>query len=169
VHKLWELLSTRLQSVPFTAYCSLECQQTDSRTHQQLCSAFKKLSPPTFPSRPSPSHYLAIYFPVVSRPACKPQLQWVDTKEIASGFLNPVLDQLFHIPDHPGYHGRGLQIVRGNILRGRPKFLDSLNICYIDDYITDELHVNETAWRAQALSVRMVGARNSGVAQWLRI
>jgi hypothetical protein len=54
------------------------------------------------------------------------------------------LDQLLHVPDQAGYVGCGLQIVRGNILRGRPKFLDSLNIWYIGDHVTDQLPVNDT-------------------------
>lgn len=57
--------------------------------------------------------------------------------------MNPILNQLLHIAEHPGYHERGLQIGQGNILRGRPKYLDSLNICYIIDYITHSLPVND--------------------------
>ena len=36
--------------------------------------------------------------------------------------------------------------MRGNILRGRPKFPDSLNIRYLDDFVTDQLPVNETLY-----------------------
>jgi hypothetical protein len=74
----------------------------------------------------------------------KPQLQWLETKEIEPGFLNPILDQILYIPGQTGYIGRGLQIVRGNILWGRPKALDLLNICYLDEFRTEELPVNDT-------------------------
>jgi hypothetical protein len=107
------------------AYCSLECQQTDWRTHKQLCAAYKKLAAPSFPSRSSPNHYLVICFPMKS---ARPQLQWLDTKEIESGYREPIVDEALAVPGQTEWLSRGLQIVRGNILRGRPKFLDSLNI-----------------------------------------
>jgi hypothetical protein len=75
---------------------------------------------------------------------CKPQLQWLDTEELEPSYVNPMLDQVRHVPGQIGYIGRRLQNVRGHILRGRPKFLNSLNICSLDDYVTNELPVNDT-------------------------
>ncbi|XPT03035.1 hypothetical protein M3J09_012138 [Ascochyta lentis] len=126
-----------------TAYCGLECQQTDWRTHQYLCRAFKKLSAPSFPSQLSPSHFLAIYFPMVNS-TYKPQLRWLDTEEDTMGYVKPVLTEVLHIPGQTSSINRGIQIVQGNIMRGRPKFLDSLNIRYMDDFDTDQLPVNHT-------------------------
>jgi hypothetical protein len=76
----------------------------------------------------------------------KSSLCWLEAKEIksAAGYFEPNLDEVLRIPGQTGYVGRGLQIVRGNALRKRPKFPDSLNIRYIDDYITDDLPVNAT-------------------------
>jgi hypothetical protein len=54
------------------------------------------------------------------------------------------LDHVLYIPGQTGYVGRGIQIVRGNIFRGRPKFFDSLNIRYLDDITTQKLPVNDT-------------------------
>jgi hypothetical protein len=72
----------------------------------------------------------------------KPQLCWLNTKEIERGFVKADLDEALHIPGQKGYIGRGLQIVRGNSMRGRPHFLDSLNIWYLGDFETDDLPVN---------------------------
>ncbi|KAF2657402.1 hypothetical protein K491DRAFT_756836 [Lophiostoma macrostomum CBS 122681] len=113
------------------------------RTHKHLCGTFRKISESALLARPSPTHYLVIYFPMVNK-RHKPSLQWVRTKE-ESGFFEPELDQMLTIPGHPGYIGQGMQIIRGNILRGRPKFPDSLNLRYVDDFvIQDALRVNET-------------------------
>lgn len=74
----------------------------------------------------------------------KPQLHWLDAEEIAQGHFEPNLTQILHVPGQTGHIGRGIEIVRGNILRGRPRFPDSLNIRYLDDTDTDELPVNDT-------------------------
>lgn len=120
------------------AYCTIECQQTDWRTHKYLCRSFKDLSP-----RPSPSHYLAISFPMTNK-SWKPRLVWLDTKQIGSGYFEPILDHVLRVPGQQEHISRGIQIVRGNLLRNRPKFVDSLNIRYLDDYDTDKLPVNDT-------------------------
>lgn len=67
-------------------------------------------------------------------PGSKPQLCWLDTKEITTGYFEPELDQLLHVPGSDQYLGRGIQIVRSNMLRGRPKLPDSLNIRYLTEY-----------------------------------
>ncbi|KFY96143.1 hypothetical protein V500_02559 [Pseudogymnoascus sp. VKM F-4518 (FW-2643)] len=84
------------------AYCSIECQHADWRTHKLLCRAFQHLSP-----RPSASHVLAIFFPVDL--TC-PSLLWVDSKESTHylGYFNPVLNHLLTVPCAKGYVGRGL-------------------------------------------------------------
>ncbi|PVH93113.1 hypothetical protein DM02DRAFT_574850 [Periconia macrospinosa] len=126
------------------AYCSAECQQTDWGTHKYLCRAFSNISNSSFASRPSPNHFLGIYFPMINS-SCKPELRWLHAKEIESGYFDPDLDQLLSVPGQSRYIGRGVQIVRGNILRSRPKFPDSLNIWYLDEqFVDDDLVVNET-------------------------
>jgi hypothetical protein len=76
----------------------------------------------------------------------KPSLCWPKAKEVksAAGYFEPNLDEVLRVPGQTGYLGRGLQIVRGNILRGRPKFPDSLNIRCIDDFATDDFPINAT-------------------------
>ncbi|KAK7926641.1 hypothetical protein PG985_003639 [Apiospora marii] len=129
---------TRCRSAP---YCSPECQHTDWRTHKRLCSSFWEC----YTARPSPSHYLVIYFPMVS-PASVPQLCWLDTKETTTaGYFEPELDQLLQVPASDHYLGRGMQVVRGNILRGRPKLPDSLRLRYLTEYDgNDAVQVNDT-------------------------
>ncbi|KAK8128933.1 hypothetical protein PG984_010041 [Apiospora sp. TS-2023a] len=123
------------------AYCSQECQQTDWHAHKHLCSSFQEC----YAARPSPSHYLVICFPMVNDLGCKPQLHWLNTKEISTGYFEPELDQLLQVPGPDTYLGRGIQIVRNNVLRGRPKLPDSLNIWYLTNYDgNDAVQVNAT-------------------------
>jgi hypothetical protein len=84
-----------------------------------------------FTARPSPKHYLAIYFPMTTRSPC---LVWVDSKEDEheQGYFNPELDQLLVVPGHNRYIGRNLLCIRGNSLRGRKTNGDTLNIWYLD-------------------------------------
>lgn len=78
-------------------------------------------------------------------PSCKPKLLWVQTREIQGGFNTSEIGHLLTIPGHAGYIGQGIQVVRGNILRGRPKFHDSLNIWYLDDPVVESrAKVNDT-------------------------
>ncbi|KAG7404198.1 hypothetical protein Forpe1208_v015548 [Fusarium oxysporum f. sp. rapae] len=85
----------------------------------------------SFASRPSPTHYLAISFPMDKT---RPSLVWVDTKKDnyeVEPYFHPVLDQLLHIPGNK-YIGRDLRQVRGNVLRGRPSTQDTLNLWFLD-------------------------------------
>ncbi|KAM6508314.1 hypothetical protein FALCPG4_018187 [Fusarium falciforme] len=114
------------------AYCSLECQQTDWRTHRLLCRKFPAYAQDNFASQPSPNHYLAIFFPMTEK---RPSLVWVDSKKDeyeARDYFHPVLDSLLHIPGNTGYIGRGLRQVRGNVLRGRNTNQDTLHIWFLD-------------------------------------
>ncbi|KDN60570.1 hypothetical protein CSUB01_11286 [Colletotrichum sublineola] len=110
------------------AYCSLECQQTDWRPHRLLCKHFRRMGP-----RPSPSHCLIIYFPMeVSRPT----LAWVDASlaEGEDSHYLPVLDHLLTVPVNDRYIiGRGVQVVQGNLLRGRPTNPCTLHVYFLDD------------------------------------
>ncbi len=74
----------------------------------------------------------------------KPRLCLANTKEQESGFVGADLDELLLVPGQRERIGKGLQIVRGNYMRGRPHFADSLNIWYLDDFRTDELPVNDS-------------------------
>ncbi|CAF3541547.1 unnamed protein product [Fusarium graminearum] len=101
------------------AYCSLELQAQDN-----------------FASRPSLTHYLAIFFPMDKK---KPSLVWVDTKKDkheVKPYFHPVLDQLLHIPGNDGYIGRGLRRVRGNVLRTRTSWQNTLNLWFLDPDVT---------------------------------
>jgi hypothetical protein len=125
------------------AYCSPECQQVDWRPHRLLCRSFKELSASSFAARPSPKHFLAVHFPMISR---KPRLVWINTKEISGerGYFNPELGELLHVPGNDKYVGRGLRCVRGNAFRGRKETLDTLNIWYIDDSLVNNLQTNQS-------------------------
>ncbi|KAK8043103.1 hypothetical protein PG994_013586 [Apiospora phragmitis] len=118
-------------------YCS-DCRSA------YLCSGFREC----YAARPSPSHYLVLYFPMAKNPGCKPELRWLYTKEIQRGYFEPQLAPLLEVPGGNQWLGRGIQIVRGNVLRGRPKFPDSLNIRYVTEYDGDDnVKVNETLHR----------------------
>ncbi|KPM42779.1 hypothetical protein AK830_g3789 [Neonectria ditissima] len=126
------------------AYCSIECQQTDWRTHRILCRKFAEHVEDNFASRPSPWHYLAIYFPMAGRRPC---LIWVDSRiDAVEGrtYFYPVLDHLLHIPGND-YIGRGLRQVRGNILRGREQNQDTLHLWFLDPDVTPHnITINRT-------------------------
>ncbi|OBS16730.1 hypothetical protein FPOA_12670 [Fusarium poae] len=114
------------------AYCSIECQQTDWRTHRLLCTKFAENAQDNYASRPSPTHHLAIFFPMDKK---RPSVVWVDTKKDKYHdipYFHPVLDQLLYIPGNDGYIGRGLREVQGNVLRGRPSWQDTLHIWFLD-------------------------------------
>lgn len=113
------------------AYCSIECQQTDWRTHKLLCREFKDISASNFAARPSPQHRLAIYFPMVTS---SPSVVWVDTEEDGhqKGYFNPKLEHLLVVPGYNEYIDRNLLCVRGNSLRGRKTNQDTLNIWCLD-------------------------------------
>lgn len=118
------------------AYCSLECQQTDWRTHRLLCRKFPACAQDNFATRPSPKHYLAILFPMTEK---RPSLVWVDSKKDeheVRDYFHPVLNHLLHIPGNDAYIGRGLRQVRGNILRGRETNQDTLHIWFLDPDVT---------------------------------
>lgn len=113
------------------AYCSLECQQTDWRTHRLLCRKFAACAQDNFAARPSPNHYLAILFPMTEK---RPSLVWVDSKKDeyeVRDYFHPVLNHLLHIPGN-NYIGRGLRQVRANVLRGRENNQDTLHIWFLD-------------------------------------
>lgn len=113
------------------AYCSLECQQTDWRTHRLLCRKFAACTQDNFATRPSPKHYLAILFPMTEK---RPSLVWVDSKKDeyeVRDYFHPVLNHLLHIPGND-YIGRGLRQVKGNVLRGRENNQDTLHIWFLD-------------------------------------
>ncbi|WQF90444.1 Putative Zinc finger, MYND-type [Colletotrichum destructivum] len=119
-------LCTECQS---TAYCSVECQQTDWRPHRLLCKQFRRMGP-----RPSPSHHLVVYFPMeVDRPT----LAWVGTTLAERGgggsYYLPVLDHLLTVPGNNCNIGRSVQVVQGNLLRGRPTNPYILHVYYLDD------------------------------------
>ncbi|KAH7182245.1 hypothetical protein BKA60DRAFT_589704 [Fusarium oxysporum] len=118
------------------AYCSLECQQTDWRTHRLLCAKFSEQAQDNYASRPSPTHYLAIFFPMDKK---RPSIVWIDTnkdKYEVEPYFHPVLDQLLHIPGNDGYIGRGLRQVQGNVLRGRTSWQNTLNLWFLDPDVT---------------------------------
>ncbi|KAH7159315.1 hypothetical protein DER46DRAFT_702380 [Fusarium sp. MPI-SDFR-AT-0072] len=97
------------------AYCSLECQQTDWRTHRLLCAKFSEQAQGSFASRPSPTHYLAILFPMDKT---RPSLVWVDTKKD-----NYEVEPYF-------------RPVQGNVLRGRTSWQNTLNLWFLDPDVT---------------------------------
>ncbi|KAH7468017.1 hypothetical protein FOMA001_g15876 [Fusarium oxysporum f. sp. matthiolae] len=119
---------------PHTAL--LNVNQTDWRTHRLLCAKFSEQAQRSFASRPSPTHYLAIFFPMDKT---RPSLVWVDTKKDnyeVEPYFHPVLDQLLHIPGNDGYIGRGLRQVQGNVLRGRTSWQNTLNLWFLDPDVT---------------------------------
>ena len=113
------------------AYCSAECQQADWRTHKLLCLPFDIMRRDNFGARPSPNHYLAIYFAMDQK---YPILGWVNTKPdvYTPGQVHPILDDLLKVPGSQGYVGRRLKVVRGNVLRGRRENPDTINIWHLD-------------------------------------
>jgi hypothetical protein len=73
----------------------------------------------------------------------KPHLCWLNTKDAQPGYVEADLDKALCIPGQEGYIGRTVRTVRGNCMRGRPRFLDLLNIWFLDEFTTEDLPVNE--------------------------
>jgi hypothetical protein len=78
--------------------------------------------------------------------AKKPFLVWVESKEdkYTPGSYLPCLDPFFSVPGDSGYIDRGLFVVRGNILRGRPRNQDTVDIYYVDDFRVNNLATNKS-------------------------
>jgi hypothetical protein len=81
----------------------------------------------------------------------RPRLVWVDTKEVKvnreveeQDYFNPKLDNLLHIPGNDRYIGRNVQCIRGNLLRGREKNDDTLNIWHLDDLYINNFDTNQS-------------------------
>jgi hypothetical protein len=75
----------------------------------------------------------------------RPRLVWVDTeevevdREVEEDYFNPKLDELLRIAGNDRYIGRTLQCIRGNLLRGRERNSDTLNIWHLDDFQINKL------------------------------
>ncbi|KFA55193.1 hypothetical protein S40293_11483 [Stachybotrys chartarum IBT 40293] len=118
------------------AYCTTECQQTDWRTHRLLCRRFADVAKDDFSSRPSTEHYLAITFPMADT---RPKLIWVGSRRDENekeDYFHPILDHHLHIPGDQSYINRGLRQVTGNIVRGRERNKNTLDIWFLDPDIT---------------------------------
>ncbi|KAK1991923.1 hypothetical protein LX36DRAFT_662884 [Colletotrichum falcatum] len=119
------------------AYCSVECQQTDWRPHRLLCRQFRRMGP-----RPSPSHRLVLHFPMDED---RPTLAWADTEPAQgqdSHYL-PVIDHLLAVPGNDRHLWHDVQVVQGNLLRGRPTSPCTMHVYYLDDVDIRNLATNK--------------------------
>ncbi|KAJ9638208.1 hypothetical protein H2199_006895 [Coniosporium tulheliwenetii] len=134
-----------------TAYCSLECQQTDWPLHSHLCKPFTKHLVP-----PSPNSRRAILFP--TRPGSHPTLIWVEIKRNERGWEDhdrPLLDDMLkNSPNETGYIGRGVTMISGNTLRAGPND-HAIELTYRDDVI-DESPFNQSVTNITLVDVRNV-------------
>lgn len=75
----------------------------------------------------------------------KPHVIWLPSFEITAGCLEPKSNQVLTIPEYTKPISRAQLIVCGNNLRGRPVFLNTLFIRFVNNAIVhDSFHVNET-------------------------
>lgn len=148
------------------SYCSPECQKLDWTLHKTICKTFTTLD-----SRPSPSHRLAILFPVDSK---YPQLIWIECERhvddddgvayempvtqpiLATGNLDP---KYGHIPES--------KPITRNVLRGFNLSYTVKVICrgtFLIDGSTSNICVQHTTggqmthdWRGSLVAMRQPG------------
>lgn len=114
-----------------SAYCSIECQQTDWPTHQLLCRSFR-----TYIASPGENFRRAILFPTRYRST---RWIWVEIEPNAprrEGHDRPLLDELLkNSPSESGYIGRTTILIRGNALRGDRPNGHTIEVTLRDDLV----------------------------------
>ncbi|KAI9866760.1 MAG: hypothetical protein M1813_000702 [Trichoglossum hirsutum] len=137
--------SRRCAKCKSTAYCSIECQQTDWPLHSLLCKSLGSfLTPPTLTSR------LAIFFPW-NEP--HPRFIWVevqlsDPSRIGESGGSDYADVTELLKNHPGEGTRGFgphrEFLRGNLLRGRAVNRNTIEFIERESYIQDDTRSNKS-------------------------
>ncbi|KAK0103241.1 hypothetical protein ONS95_005275 [Cadophora gregata] len=149
-----------------SAYCSPACQKLDWPLHKTICKAFTSL-----PARPSPSHKLAILFPVDSK---DPTLIWIECErrvdeDDGMAYEVPNTEAVLSVEDtDPKYKsGKEFKPIQRNALRGFDLSYTVQVICrdaFLIDGSTPNVCVRQTTkgemthdWRGPIVVLRQPG------------
>lgn len=124
-----------------TAYCSIECQQTDWSIHRHVCKSFKKLG-----NRPGKNFRVAFFFPTDS---LSPKPVWIEIQPAIQrptyGYDNALYDE--YLKNSPSEKQRGtcgIALIRGNLLRGKQPNPNTIELTWRGEFEMDGSPYNDS-------------------------